>query len=155
MFGKPQDEHRWLEQLVGDWRIEQDCRMPDTPPTITTADMTCRMLGGLWLLAESHGSSEEGDWSCVLTLGFDPARDTYVGTFVGSMMTHLWQYTGQRSPDLNQLQLSCTGPALDGSGTAGYRDTLMIVSADEWHFTSEMQAGDAWQLLMKAVHTRC
>jgi hypothetical protein len=29
-----------------------------------------------------------------LTLGYDPQRERYVGTWIGSMMTHLWGVRG-------------------------------------------------------------
>ena len=76
MFAKPQEEHRWLEQLVGSWRAKQECRMPNEEPTFLESQMSCRMLGGLWLVAENVGSSEEtGDWTCVMTLGYDPQQN--------------------------------------------------------------------------------
>ena len=28
------------------------------------------------------------------TLGYDPAKKKYVGTFIASVMTHLWIYSG-------------------------------------------------------------
>lgn len=30
----------------------------------------------------------------MMTLGYDPARKWFVGTFIGSMMTHMWVYAG-------------------------------------------------------------
>jgi len=54
-----------------------------------------RSLGGLWILAEGRGEMPGGAPATMLmTLGYDPAKNRFVGTWVGSMMTHLWVYQG-------------------------------------------------------------
>ena len=30
----------------------------------------------------------------IMTLGYDPQKKRFVGTLIGSMMTHLWVYDG-------------------------------------------------------------
>ncbi len=89
MFAKPQQEHQWLEQLFGQWTFEHECQMPDGSKSTTQGEMTCRSLGGMRLICESSGESPDGgEWSSIMTLGFDPAINQYVGTFVGSMMAN-------------------------------------------------------------------
>jgi hypothetical protein len=104
MFAKPQAQHQWLDQLIGDWNIEHQCQMPDGSISMTHGKMTCRTLGGMWLISESEGVSPEGEsWSSILTVGFDPVLGRYVGTFVGSMMPNIWYYQGQ----LDESQSGC------------------------------------------------
>lgn len=156
MFAKPQQEHQWLEQLVGNWTVEQQCTMPDGNQVESSGRMSCRMIGGLWLLAESTGVDPEGNpWTCVMTLGFDPAKEAFIGTFLGSMMTHLWPYHGRRDPSGNRLPLDSEGPKFDGSGTTRYRDTLEIVSPNEWLFDGEVLSDDGtWVEMMHGRHRR-
>ncbi len=156
MFDKPQQEHQWLSQLVGTWRIEQHCTMPDGNTNQAEGRMTCRSVGGLWLIAESTGESDEGDpWTCIMTLGFDPKQNAYVGTFLGSMMSHLWPYNGRLDASGKRLPLDSTGPRFDGSGMAKYRDTIEILSPDQWRFTGELQQDDGnWISIMNGMHTR-
>lgn len=93
MFAKPQSEHKWLDQLIGDWSFTHECQMPDGDTSTTHGKMACRSLGGLWLICESSGEPAEGEsWSSIMTLGFDPNLNHYVGTFVGSMMANIWYY---------------------------------------------------------------
>ena len=155
MFAKPLEQHRWLEQLVGDWRVAQECSMPDGPKQ-TVSEMTCRMIGGLWLVSENKGKTPEGgDWTCIMTLGFDPKQEAYVGTFVGSMMTQLWQYKGQVDESGKRLPLSARGPSMDGTREANYRDSVEIISADQWRFSSEIeQENGEWMQLLNGTHTR-
>ena len=75
MFAKPQSEHAWLQPLVGGWSFEHDCTMPDGSTNKTSGKMQCRSLGGLWLICESSGGSDESNrWSSIMTVGFDPAK---------------------------------------------------------------------------------
>jgi len=155
MFSKPQHKHKWLDQLVGEWRIEQQCTMPDGTTNQTEGTMTCRSIGGLWIIAESSGTSDEGDWTCVLTLGYDTKANAYIGTFIGSMMTHLWPYKGNLDASGNRLPLDSTGPTFDGQGMAEYCDTIEIIGKDEWDFTGEMKQEDGtWLKIMSSKHFR-
>ncbi|WP_182869559.1 DUF1579 domain-containing protein [Stieleria mannarensis] len=156
MFAKPQSEHAWLDQLIGDWKFEHDCQMPDGNTSKTEGKMTCRSLGGLWLVCESSGDApESGPWSSIMTLGFDPAQNQYVGTFFGSMMANLWQYNGNREANGDRLVLDTLGPRFDGEGTCNYRDTIEIADSDRWLMSSELQddAGN-WVQFMCGTHTR-
>lgn len=156
MFAEPQQEHRWLDQLVGSWKFEHDCQMPDGSNLTTHGTMTCRSLGGLWLICESSGCSPGGGaWSSIMTLGFDPTQNQYIGTFIGSMMAHLWPYRGVVDASGKRLPLQSEGPKFDGSGMGTYRDTIEIVDADTWLFTSEFQSDDGkWQQFMSGKNTR-
>ncbi|MDA8743700.1 DUF1579 domain-containing protein [Rubripirellula amarantea] len=156
MFAKPQSEHQWLDQLIGDWTFEHDCKMPDGNSSATHGKMTCRSLGGMWLICESSGESAEGGaWSSIMTLGYDPAQHQYVGTFVGSMMANMWPYRGVLDADGKTLPLDSEGPTFDGTGTAKYRDTIKITGKDSWLLISEMQGDDgAWITFMNGKHER-
>ncbi len=156
MFAKPQSEHQWLHQLIGDWDFQHHCQMPDGTVSETPGKMSCRSLGGMWLLCESNGIADDGaPWSSLMTLGFDPAQDRYVGTFIGSMMANIWHYRGVVDATGKRLPLDSEGPKFDGSGTGRYRDTIEIVDADSWLFTSEMLTDDGqWVKFLDGKHVR-
>lgn len=156
MFEKPQQEHEWLNQLVGNWTFEHVCQMPDGKSNKTPGKMTCRMLGGLWLICESSGESDEGGkWSSIMSVGYDPKQNKYVGTFLGSMMTKLWLYEGTLDPSGKRLPLEAEGPGFDGSENCKYRDTIEIVDSDQWLFFSEtMNDQGEWNKFMEGLHRR-
>lgn len=156
MFTKPQSEHEWLAQLAGEWTVESECRMgPDQPLETSTGTVSARMLGGLWLVAEGTGHSpqDDSDWTTIMTLGYDPAQSTFVGTFIASMMTHLWPYRGQIEG--NTLTLDSEGPRFDGKGLTKYRDSIEIVAAHHWIMRGEVLNDDGtWGPLMTGHHRR-
>ncbi|MCC9643250.1 DUF1579 domain-containing protein [Rhodopirellula sp. JC740] len=155
MFSQPQSEHEWLEQLVGEWKFEHECSMPDGSINQAEGNMTCRTLNGMWLLSESSGESEEGAWSSLMSIGFDPKLGHYVGTFIGSMMANIWHYQGCLDESKTRLQLAAEGPKFEGEGTAHYRDTIIVVDENTWRMTSEMQTDEGeWVQFMSGKHTR-
>ena len=91
MFAKPSVEHDFFTPLLGEWTMEHRCDMgPDQPQAVSRGRMTGRSLEGLWTLLEAAGEMPSGGiFYSVFTLGYDPTRKVYHGTFIGSVMTHL------------------------------------------------------------------
>ena len=149
------DEHAWLRQLVGKWRVEMPG--PDGPATVGGAE-TVRMLGEVWLLAESRGQMPDGSPSqSQLLLGYDPAQHGFVGTWVGSMMNHLWVYRGGTlDPQRRVLSLPSEGPSFDVPGKlVQYRDETELVSADERLLHGNALGDDGrWTRFMTARYRR-
>lgn len=155
MFAKPQAEHEWLQRLIGSWNFEHNCQMPDGSKTTSSGKMVCRSLAGMWVLCESTGDAGDAAWSSVMTVGYDPAKQQYVGSFIGSMMTHLWLYHGTLDEARKRLPLVSEGPKFDGSGKCRYRDTIEIVDNDTWDFLSEVETESGqWVQFMVGRHVR-
>jgi hypothetical protein len=51
-----------------------------------------------------------------MTLGYDPAKKRFVGSFVASMMTFLWLYDGELDAAQKVLKLDAEGPSFAGEG---------------------------------------
>lgn len=158
MDTQPRQEHQWLEQLVGEWSCEIEAVMsPGEPPVTSSATEVVRSLGGLWTIAEGQGEMEGcGPMTSVMTLGFDPARGRFIGTFVASMMTHLWLYDGTLDSSGKVLTLDAEGPSMSGDGKmARYQDVIEVVSADHKVMRSRMLGEDGeWRWIMTAHYRR-
>jgi hypothetical protein len=91
MKTEPQKEHQWLQKLVGEWTYECKASMePGKPPEKLEGSESVRSLGGLWVVCEDRGGMPgAGMATTLMTLGYDPQKKQYVGTWVGSMMTYL------------------------------------------------------------------
>ncbi|QDT13125.1 DUF1579 domain-containing protein [Planctomycetes bacterium K23_9] len=156
MFAKPQSEHEWLSQLLGDWTADSECVLPGQPAQKSSGRMTCRTMGGLWVLMEGAGESPDGsNWTSLMTLGFDTRRNHYAGTFVASMMSHLWVYQGALDESGKRLVLDVEGPTLDGSGMAIYQDIIEVIDQDCWRLSSQILGKNGeWNRFMTADHRR-
>jgi hypothetical protein len=93
----------------------------------------------------------------LMTLGFDPKRDSFVGTFIASVMDSLWVYdSGALENDQRTLALNTVGPSFDGNGgTARYIDRITLVGSDERTLTScVLQSDGQWHQFMQATYRR-
>jgi hypothetical protein len=156
---KPESQHLWLQQLIGEWTFENEASMgPDQPPIKSSGTERVRTLGDVWVLCETTGNMPGMDavHSSITTLGFDPKKSAFVGTFIGSMMTHMWIYEGSLDTAQRVLTLNTEGPSFtDDGSTSQYRDTVTIVNADERLLTATVQTADgSWNQFMKCTYRR-
>ena len=158
MHAEPQKEHEWLQKLLGEWTSEAEASMgPDKPCETFRGTDSVRTLGGLWVLCEGRGEMPGGGTAnTLMTLGYDPAKGKFVGTFVASMMTHMWQYEGTLDASGKVLTLDTQGPGMAGDGTmAKYKDVIEFESDDHRTLTSHMATDDGkWVVFMTAHYRR-
>lgn len=149
---KPQTEHAFLEKLVGTWDVTAASMGTDEKWTENV-----RSLNGIWFVAEGSGNLPGGQpASTVLTLGFDPARGKYIGSWIGTMMNHMWVYEGEVSEDGTTLNLYTTGPDFAEPGKIGeYREQIIFKDADHRIFNSSARQPDGtWKQFMEVQYTR-
>jgi hypothetical protein len=154
MHTEPQNEHQLLNQFIGTWITESECTMgSDQPPAKTKGTEVVRSLGGLWMVAEGEGDMPDGSpGKTLMTLGYDPQSDRYVGTFIGSMMSHLWVYNGSLDTVGKRLTLDTEGPNFSESSIAKYQDIIEFVSNDHRIMTSRILGDDGNWLQFMTVH---
>ncbi|MDQ8730600.1 DUF1579 domain-containing protein [Bradyrhizobium sp. LHD-71] len=154
----PTKEHLWLQRMVGDWDMEGECVMgPDQPPMKSKSFEQVKPIGSLWVIGEGEGEMPGGGAALTrITLGYDPQKGRFVGTFIGSMMTHLWLYEGTLDAAGKVLTLDCEGPSFAGDGTmAKYQDIIEMKSDDHRVMTSRVQGADGkWTHFMTANYRR-
>ena len=158
MKTEPEKGHYWLQKLIGDWTYEGEATMEAGKPAEKfKGTESVQSLGGLWIQANGRGEMPDGDTAMmVMTLGFNPQTKRYVGTWIGSMMTHLWLYDGELDAAETTLTLNSEGPAM---GTpekmAKYRDVIEIVSDDRRTLRSHTLGDDGeWHAFMRADYRR-
>ena len=156
---KPQKLDPWLQNLVGEWTYEvQDLSSSATPAEPVRGVETVRPLGGIWMLFEGRGDVPgAGAQTSLMTLGYDPDKGCYVGTWIGSMMSYLWTYhRGTLDGAKKVLTLESEGPSFSGeSKTSKYRDFLEVVDAGRRVVASEVLGSDGkWSRFMISNYRR-
>lgn len=158
MIAEPQKEHLWLKRLVGEWTYEGEATMePGKAPEKWKGAESVRSLGDLWFLAEGQTEMPGvGTGTTIMTLGYDPQKEHYVGAWIGSMMAHLWVYEGILDADERVLTLDTEGADMAGQGKlTKYRDVIEFKSDDHRVLTSLIQDDDGnWQQFMTANYRR-
>jgi hypothetical protein len=156
---EPQQEHQWLRKLVGEWTTEGECFMgPDKPPQKLVGTESVRSLGGLWTMGEGSGAMPGGGTATnIMTLGYDPEKKQFVGTFVASCMTYLWIYhDGELDAAGKVLTLNAEGPSFAGDGKmVRYQDIIEFKSDDHRVLRSQVLGDDGkWTQFMEAHYRR-
>ena len=157
MKAEPQKQHQWLQKLVGEWSYEFDSDCPPNPPEKLTGTERVRSLGPVWVLCEGTGQMPGGGTAnSLMTLGYNPQAKRFVGTWIGSMMTHLWVYDGSLDAAEKVLTLSAEGPDFSTPGKmAKYQDVIEFVNDDYRTLTSRTLGEDGkWTEFMKAHYRR-
>jgi hypothetical protein len=146
---KPEKEHEWLRQLEGEWVTDAEAQMaPGQPAMKCKGTDATRSLGGFWTVteikAEVFGTSMTG----LLTIGYDPRKQKYVGTWVCSAEGKLWQYEGTVSG--KTLTLETEGPSpVDPTKTVKMRDVIELKDKDHKVMTSSALGDDGkWTTFM-------
>ena len=151
-----QNEHRWLDKLVGEWTFESECSMgPDQPPMKAKGAEVVRSFGGLWTIADTVGGMQDGSWKSIMTLGFDPKANCFLGTFIATMMTHMWVYRGSLDAANKVLTLDTEGPNFASGVTVRYQDIIEFHTDDHRTLSSQTLGDDGkWNPFMKAHYRR-
>ncbi|MGV1870510.1 DUF1579 domain-containing protein [Agrobacterium rosae] len=156
---KPQKEHAFLERLVGEWVMISSTGYEGYDPDDAEQRFTesIKSVGGLWIVSDGRGKMPDGTpMAAIITLGFDPAKGHYVGSWIGSMMTRLWVYKGWLEPDGKTLVLEAQGPKFDGSGEiATYHDVLTLHDDNSRTFSgSVLQPDGSFKQFMSSEFRR-
>ena len=110
------------------------------------------------MLAEARGEMPGGaPMISLLTLGYEPDKKRFVGTFIASAMTMLWVYEdGQLDESEKVLTMSAEGPDFTQAGkTAKYRDVIEFKSDDHRVMSSHALGDDGqWHQFMEANYRR-
>ncbi len=160
---EPRKEHHWLQKFVGEWVMEDatadDPAAPGQSQPHPRWVETVRSLHGVWVVGEGRGEMPGGGGpaTTMITLGFDPRTGRFVGTWLGSMMTHLWVYSGSLDPAGRVLTLETEGPDFADFARPNkkYRDVFEFKSDDHRVLTSHTLGDDGtWTQFMTAHYRR-
>lgn len=150
-------QHHWLRKFVGQWTYEGACVMDPSAPMKFKGVERVRAIGDLWIVGESTGEIPGGATATmILTLGFDPKKDRFVGTWIGSMAANLWVYDGHLDGGERVLTLETQGHSMTNpEKTTRYKDITEWKSDDHRAFRSVMLKDDGeWKELVSMEFRR-
>ncbi len=150
---KPLKEHEWLKQFVGEWDSEAETVMvPGQPPVKCKGSMSSRMLGEFWMVSDVTVDMMGMSFQAIHTVGYDPKTKKYIGSWIDSVMNHMWLYQGSVDATGKILTLEAEGPNMSKPGaSAKYRDIYEFKSKDHFTMLSEMQGDDGkWNRFMSS-----
>jgi len=152
---KPQKEHEWLQQLVGEWETESEAvTEPGKPPIKSKGKESSRLIGGFWILSEHKGEFLGTPYTGILTLGYSPEKRRYTGTWIASMSSLLWTYQGSVDAAGRILTLESEGPGMEPGKLARYKDAIEVKGPDQKVLTSSMEVDGKWTTYLTVQYQR-
>jgi hypothetical protein len=148
--------HIWLQQFVGEWESESEVFMePGKPPMKFKGTESSRMIGAFWVVAEGKGDMMGMPFTSLLTLGYDPEKNKYIGSWIDSMDIYLWRYEGTVDPTGKILTLETEGPCpMAPGGLSKFKEVTEFKSKDHRVFTSLRQGEDGKWTTVVTVNSR-
>lgn len=156
-FPKPGPEHEWLQRFVGEWEGEMNVYMePGKEPMKAKGKETVRSTGGFWIVSEMQNNFMDMPMTGVMTLGYDPDKKKYVGTWVDSSNSHMWQYEGTVDASGKTLTLETEGPCPMKPGKMfKFKEMVELQNPDSKLYTSTMQDENGqWVTIMSGTSHR-
>ncbi len=149
-------EHKWLQQSVGEWDTEGEATMgPGQPAIKCKGTETVRAIGEFWTVSEPRTTFMEMPMNGVMTLGYDPEKKKYVGTWIDSMTSYMWKYEGTVDAAGKVLTLDTEGPnPMTPGKSAKFREVLEFKNKDHKVFTSSMQGDDGKYVKFMTMNSR-
>lgn len=151
----PTQEHAWLQRLTGDWISEVEFCCAPGQSIKTTGSEHARMLGGFWFVTESASDSTEMPFSSIFSVGYDPVKGKYIGTWIDTMLSKLWTYEGDVNELGTVLTLNATGSCPHEPGRVRqFRERIELVDKDHKVFTSSILEEDGSWTTCVTVQSR-
>ena len=146
-FPQPTPEHAKLMENAGDWNVESTFYMdPSQPPMKVDAKETIEAFGPFWTSgvysADMFGHPFQGR----STLGYDPNQKCYVSTWIDTMSSTFFKFTGNFKGDT--LEMTGTGWDCQMNCEAQYRTTEEHKSPDERVFEMFVTMPDGNEMKM-------
>jgi hypothetical protein len=137
------EQHRWLARFVGEWDWTARADIGGGQRYEYSGVDRFRAVGEYWVVGE--GVSEPGGvpFRSVLTLGFDPDSQRFIGTWIDSTSAYLWRYDGELDPGGNTVTLTAEGPSpTDPGARAQFREVIVFESPDHRVNTGSVLGAD-------------
>jgi hypothetical protein len=154
----PLPQHQWLANMVGTWDFVSTCTGPDGSTFESVGVETVRAVGELWVVAETQAPVHCGEefHHYIISLGFDPGKNQFVGSFISSHMPMMWHYHGELDASGTAIALDSRGPSMDNpEGEADYVDTYRNLGPDERELVSAVTLPDGNKVeFMKTAYRR-
>lgn len=117
---QPVEEHKMLKAEVGTWKAEMKMWMPGTEePLIAQGQEVNKMMGDFWVMSDFSASIMGQPFEGKATLGYDPVKKKYIGTWCDNMNAHMSFMEGTYDKATKTMTMMVTGTGPDGKPSKG------------------------------------
>jgi len=144
----------FLERLTGDWSYDSEAMIDPTEPWAQgTGESSGRMLGQ-WIVFEGRDTTSPAHpMTHMLRIGYDAHERRIVASWVDSVQTMRWSYSGTLEGDVLTLEAVGPNPA-DRSKSFRYRHVITITGPDAHTGASAVRMKGEWVEFARYHYTR-
>ncbi len=149
---QPGENHKWLEQMEGDWEAEVK-EFNDGKEKTTKGEMTSKMVfGGRFLQSDFKGRMDNKFFYGSGIMGYNNTEKVFEGVWYDSMSTGLEKSVGKA--DAAGKVLTMTGSGMFPWGKSKTREVTTMVSKDKYTFDYFVMMAGKETKLMEINYTR-
>ena len=117
---QPSEEHKLLKDDVGTWKADMTIWIPgmDEPMTAVGEEVN-EMFGSFWVTSKFKADMMGQPFEGRATMGFDPVKKKYIGTWFDTMNPHMSFMEGTYDKESKTLTMITTGVGMDGKPSKG------------------------------------
>ena len=110
-----------LKQDVGTWDCEMKMWMsgPDSDPMVVKGTEKLEMFGGIWQMSEFKADMGGVTFEGRGTVGYDPVKKKYIGTWIDSMNPYMSYMEGTYDESEKSMTMMMKGTGPDGKPMVG------------------------------------
>jgi len=150
---QPTQEHQRIQAMTGRWNVRCTFYMdPSAPPMECEAVETYEPVGPFWVVSRYEADFMGAPFVGRSTLGYDSNRKCWVSTWIDSMTTSLFSFTGNMRGDTLEMEgdaWSCMTNQM-----ARHRTTNRSLGENEWVMEMFLTLPDGTETKMMRAHYR-
>lgn len=152
----PGPEHTALLERVGTWDVACTYFMdPTQPPMQNAAKETIEAVGGFWTVSRFETDFMGTPFVGRCTLGYDPLKEKYVGTWIDSMSCTLFVMEGRYDDEGKVLTMHHEGPIPGTDHVTTWRSTTESLDGGKLKFEMFFHTPDGNEVKsMSYIYTR-
>jgi len=146
-------QHEMLKMDDGEWQAKLTFFRDDKATQEFIWHESNTMVGELWSLGRLYGELDGELYEGYATLGYDPVKQKYVGTWLDSSSPEILQMEGNYQPESRTLTLFYN--VTIGNGEVQKRKNIMVYQNPDFRdFSMYIWQADRWIKSMDIDYTR-
>ena len=155
-FSTPEKEHSILKKDAGNWSVKGKMWMaPGSPAQEFEATESNTLIGGFWVVSKFEGTFAGMPMTGHATMGYDPKKKKYIGTWVDSMNPYMSKMEGEYDASTKTLTMMTEGVGMDGNPQLG-KNVVVYNDDGTRSFTMHVKLPGAseYTKMMEMVYTK-
>ncbi len=162
-MAQPDENHKLLASMAGEWTTVNKCQMPGMPATETAGTASFKtVLGGRYVIADHKGKMQlpgpdgkmvEKDFEGIGISGFDKAKGKFVNAWIDNMGTMILMSEGTYEPGTKTFTYDAEMEMIPGQKQK-VREVIKIIDKDKHTFEWLENQNGTYVKMMEITYTR-